>query len=100
MKIHVIDTIKEHITLDNKIIESNKEALIQIIKNNNKQTSNKNPIKLIKIKTNKIHINNIKYWDNYEQIEKENIELCKEQKKRNKDELVNLLKSKTLEKDI
>ena len=100
MNIPVINTIEEHTTLDNKIIESNNEALIQIINNNNNiQTSIKNPIKLIKIKINKIHINNIEYWDNYEQIKNENIELYKEQKKRNKDELTNLLKSKTLGED-
>ena len=100
MNIPVINTIEEHTTLDNKIIESNNEALIQIINNNNNiQTSIKNPIKLVKIKINEIHINNIEYWDNYEQIKKENIELYKEQKKRNKDELTNLLKSKTLGED-
>ena len=82
MNIPVINTIEEHTTLDNKIIESNNEALIQIINNNNNiQTSIKNPIKLIKIKINKIHINNIEYWDNYEQIKNENIELYKEQKR-------------------
>ena len=99
MNIPVINTIEGHTSLDNKIIESNNKALIQIIENNNIQTSIKNPIKLIKIKTNKIHINNIEYFNNYEQIEKENIELYKEQKKRNKDELTNLLKSKTLGED-
>ena len=36
MNIPVINIIEEHTTLDNKIIiESNKEKLIQIIKNNN-----------------------------------------------------------------
>ena len=53
MNIPVINTIEEHTTLDNKIIESNNEALIQMINNNNNiQTSIKNPIKLIKIKIN------------------------------------------------
>ena len=99
MKIPIINIKDEHATLDHKTIESNNEALMQIIKNQNSQISINNPIKLIQIKTNKIHINNIEYWDNYEQIEKENIELYKEQKKRNKDELENLLKSKTLGED-
>ena len=40
------------------------------MKNENTQATIKNPIKKIRIKTNKIHINNIEYWDNYEQIEK------------------------------
>ena len=99
MKIPIINIKDEHTTLDHKTFESNNEALMQIIKSQNIQISIKNQIKLIKIKTNKIHINNIEYLDNYEQIEKENIELYKEQKKRNKDELENLLKSKTLEED-
>ena len=99
MKIHIINTTEEHTTLDHKTIESNNETLIQIMKNENTQATIKNPIKKIRIKTNKIHINNLEYWDNYEQIEKENIELYKEQKRRNKDELVNLLKSKTLGED-
>ena len=99
MKIHIINTTEEHTTLDHKTIKSNNETLIQIIKNENTQATIKNPIKKIRINTNKIHINNIDYWDNYEQIEKENIELYKEQKRRNKDELVNLLKSKTLGED-
>ena len=99
MKIQIINTTEEHTTQDHKTIESNNETLIQIIKNENTQATIKNPIKKIRIKTNKIHINNIDYWDNYEQIEKKNIELYKEQKRRNKDELVNLLKSKTLGED-
>ena len=82
--------------LDNEIINRNNETIKKILNNETQTPIFINPNKIIKQNNYVIQFNYDENGDNFEKIKKENIELFKIQKQKNKTDLTYLLKNKSL----